>query len=392
MNPTKTQKDTILIVDDIQENVSVLFRFLSNEGFKVLVAQDGEQALRLFDFVCPDVILLDVMMPGMDGFEVCKILKSQEKTQEIPIIFMTALTDTVDKVKGFSLGAADYITKPFQQEEVLARVNVHIKLHKLQQQLQVKNQQLQEQKAELETRNMELEAFCRTVAHDLKNPINVAKGYTEMLIIDYSLGTPLDEDAIEVLQLTAQANDKMVNIIESLLLLAGVAKENDIPKQPLDMSFMISQIIQQRLPLMLDEYQGEIMFHPSNTNDLSLAQFDTWPIALGYAPWIEEIWANYLSNGLKYGGRPPRLEVGAHSQNNDMICFWVRDNGPGLSPEAQTKLFTPFTRLHQDRAEGHGLGLSIVQQIIEKLGGQVGVESTLGQGSLFYFTLPIYSA
>jgi signal transduction histidine kinase len=375
-------KDTILIVDDIQENVSVLYRFLSGEGFKILVAKNGKQALQLLKLAQPNIILLDIMMPpGINGFEVCKILKSQKKTQDIPIIFMTALTDTVDKVKGFQLGAADYITKPIQQEEILARINAHLKIRNLQLELQAQNQ-------ELETRNMELEAFSRTVAHDLKNPINVSKGYTEMLLTDYSLGTPLDDEAFNILHLTTEANDKMTDIIDSLLLLAGVAKEVEIPKQPLDMSVMITHILQQRLPLLLKKYQGEIIFN-SDSNPSTIA--NNWPIAQGYAPWVEEVWANYLSNGLKYGGRPPHLELGANLQNDETVRFWVRDNGQGLKKEAQNKLFTPFTRLHKDRAEGHGLGLSIVQKIIEKLGGKVGVESTDGQGCLFYFTLPAYN-
>jgi two-component system sensor histidine kinase/response regulator len=114
----------------------------------------------------------------------------------------------------------------------------------------------------------------------------------------------------------------------------------------------------------------------------------TWPVALGYGPWVEEVWVNYLSNGLKYGGQPPRVELGATAQPDGQVCFWIRDNGSGIPPEAQTRLFTPFTRLDQVRAEGHGLGLSIVRRIVEKLGGQVGVKSEAGQGSVFTFTLP----
>ena len=133
---------------------------------------------------------------------------------------------------------------------------------------------------------------------------------------------------------------------------------------------------QERLALMIEDYQGEITLP------------EQWPTASGYAPWIEEVWVNYISNGLKYGGTPPRLELGATPQNNAMIRFWVRDNGQGLSSEAQTILFTEFTRLDQIRVQGYGLGLSIVRRIIDKLGGQVGVESIVGQGSTFYFTLP----
>jgi two-component system sensor histidine kinase/response regulator len=115
-----------------------------------------------------------------------------------------------------------------------------------------------------------------------------------------------------------------------------------------------------------------------------------WPAAIGFAPWIEEVWVNYLSNGLKYGGQPPHLELGATRQEDGMIRFWVKDNGPGLIPESQAKLFTEFTQLEPDRVDGYGLGLSIVRRIVEKLGGQVGVESdgVPGRGSIFSFTLP----
>jgi two-component system sensor histidine kinase/response regulator len=119
-----------------------------------------------------------------------------------------------------------------------------------------------------------------------------------------------------------------------------------------------------------------------------LLDVSKWPVALGYAPWVEEVWINYLSNAFRYGGRPPRLELGAEAQPDGRVRFWVRDNGAGLTPEDQARLFTPFTRLDQVQVKGHGLGLSIVRRIVEKLGGQVGVESQIGQGSTFSFTLP----
>jgi signal transduction histidine kinase len=362
------QKGTLLIVDDISANLSILSDFLGESGFKVLVAQDGHRALKKAEHVHPDLILLDVMMPGMDGFETCRQLKSQPNTKDIPIIFMTALADTVDKVKGFALGASDYITKPIQQEEVLARVRAHLQICTLQQKLQART-------VELEKRNLELEAFSRTVAHDLKNPLNLVINYTEAALENCPTGIPLDDESIQNLQSVVQAGRKMVNIIDALLLLAGVSKQQEVKIQPLDMSQILAQVIPQRLDPILKESQGQIVLP------------ETWPIAYGYAPWVEEIWANYLSNALKYGGQPPRVELGAIPENDLMIRFWVRDNGPGLSLEAQSQLFTPFTRLHQSRAEGHGLGLAIVRQVVEKLGGQVGIESTLGEGSLFYFTL-----
>ena len=133
---------------------------------------------------------------------------------------------------------------------------------------------------------------------------------------------------------------------------------------------------QRRLEWMIDKDQGQIVLP------------DSWPVAEGYAPWVEEMWVNYLSNGLKYGGRPPRLQLGATAQADGTIRFWIRDNGPGIAPEELGTLFTEFTRIARARAEGHGLGLSIVKRIATKLGGTVGAESSVGKGSTFYFALP----
>jgi two-component system, sensor histidine kinase and response regulator len=376
MNETKLQPETILIVDDIPANVSFLLGFLSHAGFKVLVAKEGKAALKKAEYAHPDLILLDVMMPGMSGFDVCNTLKSNEKTKDIPIIFMTALSDTDDKLEGFSLGAVDYITKPIQHEEVLARVTTHLKLRKLQQQLEEELQFRKEYAVKLEKRNTALNAFARTVAHDLKNPLTGVMGLSERLLEMCSTNTLPTDNARTYLELIAQSGQKMVDIINALLLLARASEPDEVKTQPLSMSHIITQVIEKRLVYMIRDFQGQIHLP------------ETWPTALGYAPWVEEVWANYLSNGLKYGGQPPHLELGADTQNDGMIRFWVRDNGAGLSIEAQAKLFTPFMRLHKHRADGHGLGLSIVQQVVEKLGGQVGVESSEGSGSVFYFSLP----
>jgi len=382
MSTTESLKGTLLIVDDMPANISVLFEFLSEEGFRVLVAQDGKRAIQKAEYVKPDLILLDVMMPGMDGFETCRILKSQQDTKNIPIIFMTALADTLDKVKGFSLGAADYITKPIQHEEVLARVNTQLRFCQLQKQLIEQNKELQEQKIELEQRNMELDAFARTVAHDLKNPLNIIVGYADILTeicVSPKLSDQNSQESLDSIKAIAQAANKMTNIIDALLLLAGVSRQQHVDTTSLDMNSLLVQVLNERLNKMLKEYNGRINL----PNHL--------PQATGYQPWIEEVWVNYLSNGLKYGGRPPVMDVGADVQDDGMIRFWVHDNGPSLTVELQAQLFTPFTRLHKDRAEGHGLGLSIVRQVIEKLGGKVGIESEPGNGCLFYFTLPVKS-
>jgi len=224
----------------------------------------------------------------------------------------------------------------------------------------------------LRNQNKDLDAFAHTVAHDLKNPLAAILGYTQLLLM--GLSKMKTTKALAVLLDLETTAKQTLGIVEALLLLAG-ARRGEAELYPLNMVDIVAQT-QRRLSLMIEEYESEII------------EPEEWPMTIGYAPWIEEVWANYLSNGLKYGGRPPRLELGYTPQPKGMIRFWVRDNGAGLTPEEQSELFTEFTRLSEMPVEGHGLGLSIVQRIVEKLGGQVGVESQVGEGSVFYFTLP----
>jgi signal transduction histidine kinase len=350
-------KANILVVDDTIANLRLLVEILSTHGYTVRPAPSGQVALAAIKEGLPDLILLDILMPDLDGYEMCQRLKADKRTQDIPVIFISALNEVFDKVTAFSVGGVDYITKPFHEAEVLARVHTHVTLRKTQQ--------------SLAEQNKELDAFAHTVAHDLKNPLAVIMGYSEMLHTYAPTMTPGELEKIG--KMTLESTQMAVNIIDELLLLASVRKEQVILK-PLNMAEIVHRA-QRRLQTLFTEYDGQITLP------------DSWPTAQGYGAWIEEIWANYISNALKYGGRPPHVTVGATPQANGKIRFWVKDNGLGLVPEAQARLFTEFTRLNEARASGHGLGLSIVQRIMEKLGGEVGVESEVGQGSLFYFTL-----
>jgi signal transduction histidine kinase len=361
---TPDGKKSILVVDDTPENLQLLVKVLGEQGYRVRTAPNGERALASIEKELPDLILLDILMPEMDGFEVCRILKADERFNSIPVIFISALNEVFDKVAAFSIGAVDYITKPFQVEEVLARIQTHLTVETMRQQLQIQNQQLQEQ-------NEDLEAFAYTVAHDLKNPLASQVGFLELLRQDAG---QLDARAQDILNTSINAAYRMGNIIDELLLFASVRKEV-VQTEPVNMAAAVHQSLS-RLTEMIDKYQPEILIP------------DVWPQAQGYEPWIEEVWTNYLSNAMKYGGQPPRLELGAMPEGNGMIRYWVQDNGAGLDEAARAQLFTEFTRLDTVRAQGHGLGLSIVRRIMDKLGGSVGVESAPGQGSQFYFILP----
>ena len=253
----------------------------------------------------------------------------------------------------------------------IVKVRLYDRLRVANKLLGQKSAQLQLRTADLEARNAELDAFTHTVAHDLKAPLALIVGFASLLESD-NLATLNTDQRLAVGTIT-QTGFRMRNIIDELLLLASVGKQQ-VEMQPLNMAAIVAEA-QTRLRYMIDEHKAEIILP------------DEWPTALGHGPWIEEVWTNYLSNGIKYGGRPPRLELGA-AQTGNMVRFWVTDNGPGISPEDQARLFAPFTQLSQVRAEGHGLGLSIVHRIIHKCEGEVGVDSEVGAGSTFWFTLP----
>ena len=233
---------------------------------------------------------------------------------------------------------------------------------------------LRQRTVELQARNEELDAFAHTVAHDLKGPLALVIGFAEVL--EDTHATLPAGDLVGYLHIIARDARKVGNIIDELLLLASVRKA-EVGGEPLDMAGIVAEA-RRRLGDMIDEYQAEIILPPA------------WPLALGHAPWIEEVWVNYLSHAVRYGGRPPRIELGAEVEEDGTVRFWVRDNGHGLAPEEQERLFVPFTQLGQSRVEGYGLGLSIVRRIVERLGGRVGVESegVPGRGSVFTFTLP----
>ncbi len=220
----------------------------------------------------------------------------------------------------------------------------------------------------------ELDAYAHTVAHDLKNPLNIIEGYGALLHEEYARLS--DDELAEYTGLILKTGRKMTNIVNELLLLAEVRKMGTIKAKPLDMATIVREATA-RLTTQI------------SASEATIALPETWPVAEGYAPWVEEVWSNYISNAIKYGGKPPRVELGATLEDAHMIRFWTRDNGPGIPPDKLPHLFRQFTRLDETRAQGHGLGLSIVQRVVSRLGGETRAESTEGQGSTFSFTLPV---
>ncbi|MGD1996828.1 MAG: response regulator [Anaerolineae bacterium] len=352
-----------LIAEDDYLVSEMIRGLLEDVGYHVVgEAADGLEAVEMTESLQPDVVLMDIRMPEMDGLEAAQTIYERCPT---PVVVLTAYEtpNLVDRASATGVGA--FLVKPSSAREIERAVTVAMARFEDMMELRRLNVKLRRQKAELD-------AFAHTVAHGLQNPLAIIMGFADILT---TYQTPhLDTDLRESLQGIIKNTRKMSNIIEELLLLTEVRKM-DARVKPLDMASVVAEA-QQRLSHLVEEHQAEIVL-PS-----------AWPVAIGHGPWVEEVWVNYISNAIKYGGRPPRVELGATVQSNGMVSFWVRDNGPGIAPEDQRQLFIPFTKLHQVQIEGHGLGLSIVQRIVERLGGEVGIESEVGQGSTFFFALP----
>jgi two-component system, sensor histidine kinase and response regulator len=237
--------------------------------------------------------------------------------------------------------------------------------------LQRSRVQLRERAAALETRNTELKKYDQMVAHDLKDPLSILIMTADT--IDH-ISDLTAEEVSECMQQIRSTAYEMNNIIKSILLFSEVTRV-EAPHEPVHMDRVVANV-QARLGSLIRKQQAQ----------LTLPR--VWPLAIGYEPWIEEVWSNLLGNALKYGGQPPRVELGVTTVPDGMLRFWTRDNGPGMPPETRRHLFKPHNQIKPISTRGHGLGLSIVLHIVEKLGGQVGVESEVGQGSLFFFTLP----
>ena len=364
-SPNEVRDATLLIVDDKPQNLRLISDFLAEHGFDLMLTRSGAQALDKARLATPDLVLLDVRMPDMDGFEVCRRLKNDPRTANVPVIFMTAVDDTAHKVEGFLLGAVDYITKPIQREELLARIQHHLQLHRLQAELVSKSR-------DLASKNAELEAYGHTIAHSLKTPLAAANRFLDILY-KFKADNLSDEQkhllhqAISALALTGE-------VVDALLLLSTVSQQS-VDAQPLDMGRLVGHALSQLTDLQ-------------TRTQASVRVPRAWPRAVGYAPWVGEVWLNLLSNALKYGGSPPHLELDASAAGSH-ARFWVNDNGKRLSEDERTLVFLPFTRLQQDRAAGHGLGLTTVQRIVSKLGGEVWAGAAPGgRGNQFGFTLP----
>ncbi|MEA3308409.1 MAG: hybrid sensor histidine kinase/response regulator [Chloroflexota bacterium] len=358
----------VLVVDDDPIVTEIIRMQLTHLDYMVVgVVFDGLEAVQAAIDLQPDLVLMDLRMAdprtGLEkrlaGLEAAREI---QKTRPTPVIILTAYESSELVHEASVAGVVGYLIKPVRSSELERAIIIALARFK-------DMRELQRQNVDLQIRNKELGVFAEYAAHDLKAPLAPIVGFAETLA-DKSFSRA---DMQQYLRRIARSGRKMANVVDELLQLASIRKE-DVPVVPLEMADIVAAA-RERLSDMATEYGAQITVQ------------EHWPVALGHASWIEEAWVNYLSNAIKYGGEPPCIEVGGERQFA-MVRFWVRDQGPGLTASEQQRVFTPFERLSQVRARGHGLGLGIVRQIVEKLNGEVGVESVQGEGCTFYFTLP----
>lgn len=344
---------TILIVEDDEAVRHTVADILELNDFRCVAATNGCEALGLARKERPAVVITDIEMPGLDGFALLREIRRDDALRATPVIVITAKADRAASRRGMDLGADDFITKPFSEEELIRSVRTRL-----------------EKKELLD----ELDAFAHTVAHDLKNPVATLVG--RLGLIEMTLATSnLDAIRRNVGEANAAAS-RLSTIIDELLLLAGVRRQQ-VQSEVLDMAALVTEA----------RDQLEELLRRSGAN---VEAPEAWPAAFGHAPWVVHVWSNFLSNAAKYAGPAPRIVLGGDVQPSSRVArFWVQDFGPGLDAAAQTQIFAPFASVPSVRVRGHGLGLSIVRRIIEKLGGAVGVESTPGAGARFWFELPL---
>lgn len=343
---------TILVIDDDEAVRQTLLDILELNGYETLSASNGQAGFELAQARKPSLIITDISMPGLGGLELLTRLRTDLELRDIPVIVISAKTDRAATRRGMDLGAADYITKPFTEEEILQSIGTRLA-----------NKELLD----------ELDAFAHTVAHDLRNPLCALKGQLYLAATEEGPDAPrlVQEHLSEANQIT----DTLASILDELLILAGVRRQIVCFEQ-IDTAGVVAEAISRLETLLKDSHA-------------TIRQPETWPVAFGHAPWVVHIWVNYIGNALKYAGPNVDILLGSGpGEDPRRVRFWVQDRGPGLDAAACQRLFVPFTRISTVRVKGHGLGLSIVRRIAEKLGGAVGVESELGKGSRFWFELP----
>lgn len=359
MNNQENESRKILIVDDVAKNIQLVANFLTKAGYQINFALDGQSALEHASREKFGLILLDIMMPGMDGFEVCKTLKANPQTSEIPVVFLTAKTDDTSIAKAFEAGSVDYITKPFNPSELLARVKTHLRL---------RNREI-----ELTNLNKTKDVFLSIIGHDLKTPLANIVSLGEILI--NNIGDATEEEKKELLGDIVESGRQGMWLLENLLSWTRIqtGKITYDPKNLVlqtiidkNISFISPVAVRKSIQLHSESEPGLIVY-----TDLNI---------------INTIIRNLLSNALKFTPAGGEVSLKATKTGNGEIIVYVTDNGIGIEKSRLNDLFKSIgqaSTLGTMNEKGSGLGLALVSDLVNEIGARIEVESEIGIGSTF---------
>jgi two-component system, sensor histidine kinase and response regulator len=360
----QTNNLSVLIVDDMAKNIQLAAKFLTNEGYNLFFAQSGEAAMKQINNRPFDLILLDVMMPLMDGFEVCRKIKENERTKNVPIIFLTARTDDEAIKKGFALGGVDYITKPFNPVELVARVKTHIKLR------------LREK--ELNELNTTKDTLLSIISHDLKTPFFNIMGLGELLLASYHEYD--DEMKKELILNMVESSRISHNLLDNLLNWIRV-QTGKIKYNPEDVR------IESAFKEVIDLLHGQL----KNKNLNFTVDIPQDTLVCADVNMLQTIFRNLMTNAIKYTPRGGSIAVQVRRQGSVAIVE-VIDSGIGIPEEKREKLFIPSGNSSTPGTEkepGSGFGLILIKEFVELNKGILSVESEVEKGTTFRFTLPV---
>lgn len=373
------QRPTLLVVDDTPDNIVILSSFLKNT-YRIKVATNGLKALELAAADVPDLILLDIMMPEMDGYEVCQRLKEIESLKDIPVIFLSSLNEAMDKVKAFQAGGVDYVTKPFQAEEVRARVETHLKIRQLQIELIKQNEALQESYEKLQALSEQKDEFMRIASHDLKNPLTCILGFASLAEMVISKPEEIEclRDSLARIKDQSRIMEKIIgDFLDFHAMEDGQIK---LAIEPVNLNELAQTV-----------FENNSAYAASKEIDLQLNLDGALPEVDCDKSRINQVMENLLSNAIKFSPKGAWVRVITKSENG-IATLEVVDSGPGLTEEDMGKLFKKYAKLSNKPTGGEkssGLGLAIAKKVMELHCGKIGARNNADTGATFWFDLPV---
>ncbi|HVY69828.1 MAG TPA: hybrid sensor histidine kinase/response regulator [Verrucomicrobiae bacterium] len=364
----------ILVVDDTQANLQLLTGMLKERGYKVRPALNGELALQAARRSAPDLILLDINMPGLSGYEVAARLKQDEKLRGVPILFLSALTETGDKVRAFEAGGVDYVVKPFQFEEVAARVETHLKLRRLQVELADRNRELQQRNQELHDLQQLRDNLVHMIVHDLRSPLSVMTGYLDLY--EMTEKASISGEGAKHLQQVHASIRRLLEMVNSLL---------DVNKMEAGELRLCPGACD------LEAMGREVLGGFESLRRARRFEIETpgQPVVLAAdRDLLVRVMQNLVGNALKHA--PDGTAIRFSVETRDGVArVSVSDSGMGIAPEHHARIFRKFGQVETGGPRaGTGLGLTFCKLAVEAHGGRIGVESDLGKGSTFWFEIP----